>query len=118
MPIVGVKEDNNPKIRTKYIYNKCINYDAMCDCRDYGKKPMLSEFQPYVKDVCRNCGMALWDCEDWFGPQWEDECWSGCDHEAANDPELARLDEELEEIIERIRRSNNLIRYYQQEQIK
>lgn len=72
----------------------------------------LSEFQPKIVDVCRNCGMALWDCEDWNHPRWEDECWDGCDHEPANDPEFEKIENELDEIIDRINKSTALMNYY------
>ena len=74
---------------------------------------MLSEHQPYIKDFCSNCGMALYDCRDWSYPRWEYECWDVCDHRAANDPELKEIDDELGEIIDRISESTRKIRYYQ-----
>jgi len=73
---------------------------------------MESQFQPYIKDVCRHCGMALWDCEDWLHSRWEDECWDGCLHEAANDPELAQVASEIDAITNRINHATQEINFY------
>ena len=85
---MGVEENHDPQICIKGVRNKRINHITMCVCRDsiLRVEKMLSEFQPYIRDVCCHCGMVLWDCEDWLNPRWEDECWDGCDHQPANDP--------------------------------
>jgi len=73
---------------------------------------MLNEFQPAIIDFCENCGAALYDCRDWVKPRWEDEeCHNGCLHQAANhkDPELAEIDKQLDEIVDRINRSTEKI---------
>ena len=74
------------------------------------KKKMLNEFPPKTIDFCKHCGAALINSEDWIKPRWEDDdCWSGCLHEAANDPELEELVKEIDEIANRINESTRII---------
>ena len=89
------------------------------ECNRAEGKKMLNEFQPKTIDFCKHCGAALINSEDWIKPRWEDEdCWSGCLHEAANDPELEEIVKEIDEIVNRINESTRKINAIKTQQYK
>jgi len=67
---------------------------------------MLNEFQPTKKARCE-CGAVLWDGDDTRYPFW-----IGGDPDCLHrviPPDLAEIDDKMDEIIERINKSTQII---------